>query len=128
MKGAHKHYTQHKDLVHTLLGGGLGFLFFSLTSHHHSPVRKRLPEKSYKNLTILPSIKLVRRQHIIHFHHWMNFLIISLLISRSNKRALKSRVLKGFFIGSILQGLLYKDRFKIIYKQPQLLESLNERK
>lgn len=43
-----------KDALGTLVGGVLGFSLFWITSHHKSPVKRKLPLKNIKVFTICP--------------------------------------------------------------------------
>ncbi len=102
-----------KGLAEVALGGLLGFSLFWLTSHQKSPVNKRLPKKRVRSLHYSPRIIVERNDKHYIMHHWTLFGIsyLPLLLLR---RKIKSRLLHGFFIGSILQGLTYKDRFKFV--------------
>jgi len=103
-----------KGLAEVALGGLLGFSLFWLTSHpQKSPVRRKLPARKYRSIHYLPEIRIERKDKHYHLHHWAIFGIsyLPLLLLR---RRIKSRLLHGFFIGSILQGLTYKDRFKFV--------------
>lgn len=102
-----------RGLAEVAIGGLLGFSFFWLTSHQKSPVNKRLPAKKYKNFHYSPNIKIERKDRHFHMHHWTIFGIsyLPLILMR---RRIRSKLLHGFFIGSIIQGLTYKDRFKFV--------------
>lgn len=98
-----------------LAGVFAGFSFFFLSSHPaRSPVRK-LPEKKVRNISYFPNIKVHKEDEHYHIHHWT---ILSLLypLIFLKKEFKKSKILHGFFIGSIIQGLTYKDRFQVRYK------------
>lgn len=98
------------EVIKIALGGLLGFSFFWLTSHHKSPVYKKLPARKYRNVHYLPHVKIERSDRHYHIHHWVIFSISYLpLFLLRNK--IKSRLLHGFFIGTIVQGLTYADRF-----------------
>lgn len=96
-------------------GGFIGYMLFWLTSHPtHSPVRRRIPTKRIRNIEFMPEIKIRRKNREYHVHHWLSIsslYLILLLVKR--KKFLRSKLAQGFLIGSILQGLTYKDRFKI---------------
>jgi hypothetical protein len=76
-------------------------------------VRRKLPAKHYKNLHYLPEIKIEHKDKHYHMHHWAIFGIsyLPLLLLR---RKMKLSMLHGFFIGSIIQGLTYSDRFQFV--------------
>lgn len=102
-----------KDAGKFLAGAISGFSFFLLSSHpEKSPIRK-LPERKFKKVSYFPNIKIQKDNGHYHIHHWMIFSALYapfILIKR-----LRSKLLHGLIIGSIIQGLTYKDRFRIKY-------------
>lgn len=81
----------------------VGFLLAELIAGRKSMGRNQL----IKSLTFNQGI------NIIHIHHWMwcvGLLIILFIVHY------KSSVLNGLLFGAMIQGLTYKDAFKIIYK------------
>lgn len=94
----------------------LGFSFFWMTSHPKSPLNKKLPEKSIKNLSYSPNIHIRREDKAYRLHHWAIFSFLYLLFIFIRKGFLKSKIMRGFMFGSIIQGLTYKDRFNFMKK------------
>lgn len=96
-------------------GTGVAFGIFWLTSHPKSKIHHNLPQKKYKNLYILPNVKIVTDEKTYHVHHWatMGVLYWTLFIK---KKKFSSKFLHGIMLGSIIQGLTYKDRFQFTYK------------
>ncbi|MEX2012780.1 MAG: hypothetical protein WD967_00080, partial [Candidatus Levyibacteriota bacterium] len=66
-------FINKKGVTEVALGGILGFSFFWLTSHHRSPVHKRIPEKKYRSVHYLPHVKIERKDRHYHVHHWAIF-------------------------------------------------------
>lgn len=62
----------------------------------------------YQGMIIIPYSK----KKAIHVHHWMCYLILLLL------KKYIYQTLWGFSLGLFLQGLTYKDRFRIIEDIP----------
>lgn len=106
--------TTIDNTTKVLLGAGFGFFFFLLTSHPQSKLKKSIPEKKYKKISILPNIQYQHKNYIYHFHHWLVLSICYIPLMKS-KKIRQSHILHGLFLGSILQGLLYKDRFHFKY-------------
>lgn len=106
-------FIDKKGVTEVALGGILGFSFFWLTSHQRSPVHRKLPAKKYRNVHYLPHVKIERKDRHYHMHHWAIFgaSYLPLIVLR---RRIKSKWLHGFFIGSMVQGLTYRDRFKFV--------------
>ncbi len=80
----------------------MGFLFWKLVSGKHEGDK------------IEHSIRFMVKGYYIHIHHWVwcsLLLILAVLISFHNQ------LIIGFLVGSIIQGLLYRDRFTIVYKK-----------
>lgn len=105
------------SLPQLLLGGGVGFLLFWLTSHPTSPVHRRLPRRTYKTHHVVPHVKIAHKNRQYHIHHWMQLLVVYGYLWLRKRHLLRHKILHGFILGSILQGLSYKDRFKIVYRQ-----------
>lgn len=104
---------EKKDALETAIGAVLGFSFFWLTSHGSSPVNKRLPTKKYKKVHYSPHIKLEKGDKHYHLHHWAIF-GVSYFPLLALRRRFKLNLLHGFFLGSVIQGLTYKDRFEFV--------------
>jgi hypothetical protein len=104
------------DLANVALGVAAGFAVFWLASHDKSPLKAKLPEKKLKNLALLPNIKIIKEDTHIHFHHWFNITSIYALLYWKKRNILSNKLLNGFLIGSIMQGLSYDDRFSFVYK------------
>ncbi len=109
-----KRETKIEDLAKILAGLIAGFSFFTVSSHQKSPIYKKLPAKKLKNISYFPNIKIQKGKGHYHIHHWIVFSALYapfILIER-----LRSKFLHGLIIGSIIQGLTYKDRFQIKYQ------------
>jgi hypothetical protein len=59
------------------------------------------------------SFRFLIGKHRIHIHHWILCTIILIIIVILR---IYNPIFLGLLFGSILQGLLYKDRFIIVYK------------
>jgi len=108
------------EFLKMLLGAGFGYYLFKATSRPSSKLHRRLPTKRIKNVELLPSIKIERRNKEIHLHHWLNLASLYIYLLTRRRKYLHHQFLNGFILGSIYQGLTYKDRFKII--RPSKLE------
>lgn len=73
-----------------------------------------MPAVSVKRLEILPDVKIRMRERIVHIHHWMTLAVIFGALTFLSSGFTQLLLLKSFCFGGTLQGLLYKDRFKII--------------
>ncbi len=102
------------ELIEILVGFIAGFSFFTVTSHQKSPIYKKLPEKKLKNISYFPNIKVKKEKGSYHhIHHWM--ILMALYTPFILIKRLRHKLIHGFLIGSIIQGLSYKDRFQIKY-------------
>ncbi|PIT89034.1 MAG: hypothetical protein COU27_02625 [Candidatus Levybacteria bacterium CG10_big_fil_rev_8_21_14_0_10_36_7] len=101
-----------------IFGGIIGFSLFTLMSHPKSRLNKRLPNKKIKNVQFFPRVNFSARERVFHFHHWLLLTPIYLYV----QNLVHSDIANGVFIGGILQGLMYKDRFKIIFKDKEYNE------
>lgn len=98
-----------------IFGALIGFLLFTLATHPKSRINKKLPDKKIRNVQLFPRINVSTRNRIVHVHHWMFLTPILLFIQNFTQ----SNLLHGFLIGGILQGLMFKDRFKLIFKNEE---------
>lgn len=109
-----------KSTAKILAGGLLGFAFWTLTSHPKSKISQKWPHLKIKNLQLQPNVKYYSKNKEYHIHHWINFAALYVPVLAIRKGILRSKFLHGFFLGSIIQGLIYKDRFHIVNKLDQL--------
>lgn len=108
-----------KSTVKLIAGAGIAYSLFRLISRPKSRVRI-LPEKRIKNIHVLPNIKIARRDKEYHLHHWINAAFLYSFYLMKKRRFTGSKFFHGFMLGTILQGLTYKDRFKVI--RPKLVD------
>ena len=103
-----------------ILGGSMGIATSWMFSAPKSPIKLKLPETEVKNVEILPNLKIRRRNHVYHVHHWVyiSFFYASLFVFR--KPFTGKRFIHGFVLGLIVQGLTYKDRFSLKYPHKEL--------
>jgi hypothetical protein len=76
-------------------------------------IAKSFAGKKEGDQGIIKSIKFKTKNKTIHLHHWLIssiILLFLLLIKYYND------LIFGFLIGLIIQGLTYKDFYKIIYR------------
>lgn len=93
-----------------------GYMFFLYFSH---PAKKKhvLPRIKFKNIELLPNIRIHYRNTTLHLHHWLLLgmvTITSLVIYEGLQQLV---LVKGVAIGGMIQGLRYKDRF--IFRHPR---------
>ena len=68
--------------------------------------------KSKKRKQLLKSFLFKVKNNTIHIHHWVwSFLVLFILILTGYS----SHSILGLFIGIFVQGLTYKNSFKIVY-------------
>ena len=58
------------------------------------------------------SLRILIGKNYVHLHHWFYSLIILLVLYKLN---VYHPAIYGFFLGLILQGLTYSDRFRFFY-------------
>ncbi len=97
-----------QEIFYLIFGIILGFITFYLTTSivNHS--------KDYSIIFTL------NKKTKFHAHHWFICLIILIIVvAVLENDDMKNRTIYfigiGFLTGSILQGLMYKDRFRFIY-------------
>lgn len=107
-------------MLETLTGGIIGFIVFTVGSHPKSKINIRFPDQKIRNLQVFPRINVVARNRIIHIHHWISLAIVYLVI----QNFIQVNIVNGILLGGIFQGLLYKDRFRIFFKQEEYHEKI----
>lgn len=80
----------------------IGFLFWKLFAGKYEG------DKSERSLSFLI------KNYYVHIHHWFWSLILLAILFFLN---IRNQFLYGFLIGSIIQGLTYKDWYLIIYRK-----------
>ncbi len=133
------------ETLQAVFGVGLGFWFyqlFSSPSHKfyldkiHPNLAKKLrsikykiyfravPSLKTKRIQLLPAVRIRIRGHSIWLHHWITLTIILGVLIHETNSFTQLLLVKSFCIGGAVQGILYKDRFKVINKinpeKPQL--------
>lgn len=122
MPGLQKHHMENALKVTLGLLGG--FALFRTIAHPKSPVNKKIPHKRVKNFTFMPHMKYHHKDTVYHFHHWLNLGALYLVLLKY--RRFRSKLLHGFLLGSILEGLTYTDSLRLKYKtQPSVTGQKN---
>ena len=113
-ENAPKEAVRHNDFVKFLAGVALGFSLFTATSEYKSPIRQ-VHDIKIKNISYFPNIKIKNKDGSYHIHHWLIFAAIYTPLLLFERSSVRSKFIHGFFLGSIIQGLTYKDRFQVHY-------------
>lgn len=101
--------------MEALASGVASFILFHLTTHPKSKINKKLPSKKFSRVQIFPRISIEAKNRVFHFHHWMIFTPLYFLTQHTGNAFLQSSLLHGFLLGGIVQGLLFADRFRIVF-------------
>jgi hypothetical protein len=102
-----------------ILGSIVSFSFLHYATHPKSGIHKKIPMKRMFNFQFSPHINFSLKRHVIHFHHWAIFSPLFVIAQQSDKGILSTLVVKGIFLGAIIQGLMYRDRFKFVFKHQE---------
>lgn len=103
-----------------LLSSFGGFLINHLLTKPGSYMNKRLPNISIKIIEFLPSIKINLRNRTIHIHHWLGYTFLLVITITFSIDFLSTLYAKGYFVGSIVQGLTYPDWKNIIKNKSEI--------
>ena len=102
--------------METILSFAISFLLFHLVTHPKSKLNKKLPSKKITGrVQIFPRISIEAKNRVFHVHHWMLFTPAYFLLPQVNHGLGLNPLIQGFLLGGIIQGLLYADRFRIIF-------------
>lgn len=105
-------------MYETIVGAIVSFLAFTLATHPKSKINKKLPEKKIKNLQIFPRVSISIRDRVFHFHHWILLTPVYLFLSNVGG-FLSTNVVHGLFLGGIMQGLMFRDRFRMVFRKDE---------
>lgn len=89
------------EYLHRFLGMVIGFFAAKLLSGKKEGKQGRLK-----------SLKFNIKEYTIHFHHWFIATLILIILILLN---FYNDIIYGILIGLIIQGLTYKDFYKVIY-------------
>lgn len=102
-----------KDMTKIAVGSAIGYLLFHIfSSDEKTSLKRKLPRKRVKNIEISPNIRIYGNDAVYQMHHWANCTSLYALLLLTRSRFLKNKVIHGFLLGAILQGLTYEDRFQ----------------
>ena len=95
-----------------IIGLLFGYTFFLFMS---DPGKRKnvLPKIAFGNIEILPNLRIRVGNTYFWIHHWI-YLSVIILISFIIIQSITQLVfMRGIAVGGILQGLRYKDRFRV---------------
>ena len=104
-----------------IVGSLVSFSVLHYTTHPRSRVNKRIPSLKLFNFQVAPRINLAFKQRVIHLHHWLLLSPLFAFSQTGDHGLMSAGVIKGVLIGGIIQGLMYRDRFKFIFKHQDYL-------
>jgi|SRR3989344_841200 len=104
------------EVIQSIGGIAFGFWFYKIFSHPLE-LKKKIPKIRFlKTVEILPNLRIHLKRHILHVHHWIFLSAIFILLLVITSSFTQLLLIKSFCFGGIVQGLRYKDRFRIIFK------------
>lgn len=94
-----------------------GFILNNLLTKPNAYLNKRIPKVKVKFIQLLPSLKVKFGKRTIHIHHWIGYSIILVITITLKLDLFSTLYARGYFAGSIIQGLTFPDWKKIVYKE-----------
>src|SRR3989344_5924174 len=104
------------EILKAVLATFVGFVVYTLLPQPKY-FKKRLPRVKKGKFQILPSLIIKSKNYRIHVHHWIWMSLILGYLNHIANGLNHLLYLKFFAIGSILQGISFRDRFTIFIKQ-----------
>jgi len=98
------------QIILATISAVMGYLASHIVSYPKSKVNLKLPKIKLKYIEVLPSLRIIIRGRIIHFHHWFNFTVLLCISIFVTSGILDSWITRGFLLGGIAQGLRFSDR------------------
>lgn len=109
-------------MLEAFVGGIISFVVLTLFTHPKSKINKKLPDKKIRNVQVFPRINVSARNRVFHFHHWIMLTPVYLFLHNLTH----SDILNGAILGGIIQGLLFKDRFKVMSRKEDYHEGVKK--
>lgn len=93
--------------------------YLALVVSHPKHRKGSLPSVRFKNVEILPNVRIHIGGKTYWFHHWaiLSVLLVVMFIAYDSFQHFM--LLKGAALGGVFQGLRYSDRFK--FRHPRIL-------
>lgn len=104
-----------RTVIIFLVSFAVGYYLFLLFSHPEKKQHKLPKIKFGSRLELLPNFKIHGRHRTYHIHHWVLLSVVVAVGVLAYESILRYPLLNGMTAGGILQGLRYKDRFRIRY-------------
>ena len=102
-----------------VIGALVGFtIYFLMSKGGNKPDSSNKAVKAKNFLgSLIPSFKFQIKDYELHIHHWLYLTIIFLILFLFAGKLLSDYpMITGFLVGGIIEGLRYKDRFKLLKK------------
>lgn len=92
--------------------------YLSLIISHPKHKKGSLPKLRFKNVEILPNVRIHLGGKTYWFHHWVYLSIFIAVLFIAYDSFQHFMLLKGAALGGVFQGLRYPDRFK--FRHPRI--------
>ncbi len=112
--------------METIISGVASFFLFQITTHPKSKINKKIPRVKISRFSFAPRFTFEAKNRVFHLHHWMLFTPILVFTQTRGTGILQSDLLHGFLLGTIVQGLLYRDRFKVVSRYEEFEKRVSQ--
>lgn len=115
-------------VIQMVTGVVVGYSFSKTMTHPAGKLRKKLPCIRVKWIQLLPHLIFEVKGKKVHIHHWVTLPTIWLPLILSSDLLRAQLFLHGIILGSVIQGLRYKDRFVFFINEmpEQLLQPFDD--
>lgn len=107
--GASPYKCYFMNIILLITGAILGYLISRLLSGAEEGQQKRFK-----------SMKFAVKNYIIHLHHWFLMSVVLIMLWFFN---VYSGLILGFVAGTIIQGLTYRDFYRLVYRKRENKEA-----
>lgn len=112
------------DLLPLIVSGVISYKICNLFTHPHSKIWNNYPKLKIKRIELLPSIRILIKGKVIHFHHWFNFSVLICISIFVTGGILDSWITRGVLLGGVIQGLSIPSARKLIYNEEWIRKML----
>lgn len=137
-----------RDWLEIIVGASSGFGFYQLFSNPSHKIfidktsprlanrlrrvkrhvyGKLVPTIKARKFELLPAVRINLKNRQVHIHHWIPLSVILGFFIYHSDNITSWTTLKSFMAGGVVQGFLYKDRFKIFKKNEVPDQSLSSK-
>ncbi len=114
------------EAIQGIAAATLGFWFYTVFTHPNKFLNSKIPKIKLKAVEFLPNLRIKIKKNTIWVHHWISLSIILAILTFKAVDFTHLLIVKSFILGGAIQGITFKDRFKILQKTSLIRSNLKK--